>query len=77
MLGCLTEKKELTPDIYPLTLNAALAAANQKTAREPVMSLELVEVRRALGQLEQKGLVGRSLLRASSATSICSRSAFR
>ncbi|MET3579248.1 uncharacterized protein YceH (UPF0502 family) [Mesorhizobium robiniae] len=57
VLGCLIEKKELTPDIYPLTLNAALAAANQKTAREPVMSVELVEVRRALGQLEQKGLV--------------------
>ncbi|WP_287179872.1 DUF480 domain-containing protein, partial [Mesorhizobium sp.] len=29
----------------------------QKTAREPVMSVELVEVRRALGQLEHKGLV--------------------
>jgi uncharacterized protein YceH (UPF0502 family) len=57
VLGCLIEKKELTPDIYPLTLNAALAAANQKTAREPVMSIELVEVRRALGQLEHKGLV--------------------
>jgi uncharacterized protein YceH (UPF0502 family) len=57
VLGCLIEKKELTPDVYPLTLNAALAAANQKTAREPVMSVELVEVRRALGQLEQKGLV--------------------
>ncbi len=57
VLGCLIEKKELTPDIYPLTLNAAHAAANQKTARDPVMSLELVDVRRALSQLEQKGLV--------------------
>jgi uncharacterized protein len=57
VLGCLVEKKELTPDVYPLTLNAAHAAANQKTVRDPVMSLELVDVRRALGQLEQKGLV--------------------
>ena len=57
VLGSLVEKKELTPDVYPLTLNAALAAANQKTAREPVMSVELAEVRRALGQLEHKGLV--------------------
>ncbi|MFB9982144.1 YceH family protein [Mesorhizobium kowhaii] len=57
VLGCLIEKKELTPDVYPLTLNGAHAAANQKTAREPVMSVELVEVRRALSQLEQKGLV--------------------
>ncbi|PSJ52577.1 YceH family protein [Kumtagia ephedrae] len=57
VLGCLIEKKELTPDIYPLTLNAAHAAANQKTARDPVMALEQVEVHRALKQLEQKGLV--------------------
>ncbi len=57
VLGCLIEKKELTPDVYPLTLNSALAAANQKTARDPVMAVELVEVRRALGLLEQKGLV--------------------
>lgn len=57
VLGCLVEKKELTPDVYPLTLNAALAAANQKTAREPVMSLEQVEVQRALKLLEEKRLV--------------------
>ncbi|MBZ9737023.1 DUF480 domain-containing protein [Mesorhizobium sp. CA18] len=57
VLGSLIEKKELTPDVYPLTLNGAHAAANQKTAREPVMALELTEVRRALSTLEQKGLV--------------------
>ncbi|WP_192255929.1 YceH family protein [Mesorhizobium silamurunense] len=57
VLGSLIEKKELTPDVYPLTLNGAHAAANQKTAREPVMALELAEVRRALSSLEQKGLV--------------------
>ncbi|RWL80188.1 MAG: DUF480 domain-containing protein [Mesorhizobium sp.] len=57
VLGSLIEKKELTPDVYPLTLNSAHAAANQKTAREPVMVLELTEIRRALSTLEQKGLV--------------------
>ncbi|CDX30552.1 conserved hypothetical protein [Mesorhizobium sp. SOD10] len=57
VLGSLIEKKELTPDVYPLTLNGAHQAANQKTAREPVMALELTEVRRALSTLEQKGLV--------------------
>ncbi|AZO04073.1 MULTISPECIES: DUF480 domain-containing protein [unclassified Mesorhizobium] len=57
VLGSLIEKKELTPDVYPLTLNGAHAAANQKTAREPVMALELTEIRRALSTLEQKGLV--------------------
>jgi uncharacterized protein YceH (UPF0502 family) len=57
VLGSLIEKKELTPDVYPLSLNAAHAAANQKTAREPVMALEQTEVQRALKLLEQKGLV--------------------
>jgi hypothetical protein len=57
VLGCLVEKKELTPDVYPLTLNSAVAAANQKTAREPVMALEQVEVNRALKTLAEKGLV--------------------
>ncbi|RWA77923.1 DUF480 domain-containing protein [Mesorhizobium sp.] len=57
ILGSLIEKRELTPDVYPLTLNGAHQAANQKTAREPVMALDLTEVRRALSQLEQKGLV--------------------
>lgn len=57
ILGCLVEKKELTPDIYPLTLNAALAAANQKTGREPVMELDQGEVLRALKLLQEKRLV--------------------
>lgn len=57
VLGCLAEKKELTPDVYPLTLNSVVAAANQKTAREPVMGLDEGETRRALSTLEAKGLV--------------------
>lgn len=57
ILGCLIEKKELTPDVYPLTANALLAAANQKTAREPVMALTQADVQRGLKMLEQKGLV--------------------
>ena len=56
-LGCLIEKEATTPDAYPLTANAAHVAANQKTARDPVMALELPDVRRALGTLQQKGLV--------------------
>ncbi len=57
ILGCLIEKKLLTPDVYPLTLNAAQAAANQKTAREPAMALEQGEIHHALKTLEQKELV--------------------
>lgn len=57
VLGCLIEKKELTPDVYPMTSNALLAAANQKTSREPVMSLDQSEIMRALSTLQSKGLV--------------------
>lgn len=60
VLGCLVEKKETTPDTYPLTLNALQMAANQKTSRDPVMSLEPAEIHRAVTQLEQKGLVRRA-----------------
>lgn len=56
VLGCLVEKQATTPDIYPLTVNAALAAANQKTAREPVLALEQGAVHRALRELEALGL---------------------
>ena len=56
VLGCLIEKESTTPDAYPLTVNAAQVAANQKTAREPVMSINHGDVNHALRQLEQKGL---------------------
>jgi uncharacterized protein YceH (UPF0502 family) len=56
VLGCLIEKEATTPDTYPLTVNAAHVAANQKTARDPVMTLEVGEVNHALRQLEAKGL---------------------
>jgi hypothetical protein len=56
VLGCLVEKEATTPDAYPLTVNAAHVAANQKTARDPVMALDPGEVNHALRQLEAKGL---------------------
>ena len=55
-LGCLIEKEATTPDAYPLTANAAHVAANQKTAREPVMTLDPGEVHHALRALETKRL---------------------
>jgi hypothetical protein len=57
ILGSLIEKKELTPDVYPMTLNALVSAANQKTSREPVMALEQMEIHRVLKTLADKGLV--------------------
>lgn len=56
VLGCLIEKEATTPDVYPLTIAAAQGAANQKTARDPVMALEAGAVNHALRQLEEKGL---------------------
>lgn len=55
-LGCLIEKEATTPDAYPLTVNATQVAANQKTAREPVMNLDAGTVQHALRQLENLGL---------------------
>jgi uncharacterized protein YceH (UPF0502 family) len=61
ILGCLIEKQLLTPDVYPLTLNALLTAANQKTSREPVMALEPADIHRTLKSLEEKGLARRQM----------------
>ena len=57
VLGCLMEKKETTPDQYPLTLNGLRNACNQKTARSPVMNLEEGEVGHTLRELESMNLV--------------------
>jgi uncharacterized protein len=58
VLASLLEKEITTPDYYPLTLNALLAACNQKSNREPVMELDEEAVRDALGTLAEKGLAG-------------------
>ena len=60
IIGCLMEKAVTTPDQYPLTLNALTNACNQKSSRDPVMSLEQGMVARAARQLEEKALVSSS-----------------
>lgn len=57
LLGCLVEKEATTPDTYPLTVNALVVAANQKTSRDPLMNLTPGEVGHALRQLDRRGLV--------------------
>jgi uncharacterized protein YceH (UPF0502 family) len=57
VLGCLIEKAATTPEVYPLTLNAAHLACNQKTNRDPIMNVELGAVGQALRTLEDKRLV--------------------
>lgn len=39
IIGCLMEKSVVTPELYPLTLNALTNACNQKSSRNPLMSL--------------------------------------
>ena len=40
LIGCLIEKALTTPDQYPLSLNALVNACNQKSNRDPVLSLD-------------------------------------
>ena len=60
VLGCLVEKELATPDYYPLTLNALVNACNQKSNRDPVMSLAEGEIQEALDSLRFKQLAHRS-----------------
>ena len=57
VLGALLEKDITTPEYYPLTLNALIAACNQKSNRDPVVSYEEDVVNRALESLRVKGFV--------------------
>src|SRR6056297_1541658 len=63
VLGSLLEKERTTPDAYPLSTGALVAACNQRTARDPVMDLHLREVEEGLQQLRDRGLA--STVRAS------------
>ena len=57
VLGALVEKESTTPEYYPLSLNALLNACNQKSNRDPVMTLEEGTVRNALRSLTELALV--------------------
>jgi uncharacterized protein YceH (UPF0502 family) len=57
VLGSLVEKQLTTPEYYPLTLNALTAACNQKSNRDPVMSLGETEILNAIDSLREKNLV--------------------
>ena len=59
VIGCLMEKAVLTPDQCPLTLNALMAACNQKSSREPVLALNRATVERVGRDLHEKSLVTR------------------
>lgn len=50
-LAVLIEKCFLTPDIYPLSLNALVTGCNQLTGREPVMRISEAQAQAALDSL--------------------------
>lgn len=59
VLGALVEKSLTTPEQYPLSMNALVAACNQKTSRDPVMDLDEAAVGRGLHSLIERHLAGR------------------
>jgi hypothetical protein len=57
VVGVLMEKQATTPDVYPLTLNALTAGCNQKTSRNPVMSVTEADVQSAIDSLRRQLLI--------------------
>ena len=57
VLGALIEKEITTPDYYPLSLNALMAACNQSSNRYPVVHYVEGEIGAAADSLREKGLV--------------------
>lgn len=56
VLGALVEKAFTTPEAYPLTVNALVAACNQRSNREPVVDYDTATVERALRGLDDRDL---------------------
>jgi uncharacterized protein len=55
VVGCLVEKQQTTPDVYPLSLNALRLACNQATNRDPVVDYDEATVTDALRRLALRG----------------------
>ncbi|MDY6945626.1 MAG: DUF480 domain-containing protein [Pseudomonadota bacterium] len=57
LIGSLIEKAITTPDQYPLSLNALVNACNQKSNRDPLLSLDERTVQESVDGLMKKHLV--------------------
>src|SRR5437660_3686484 len=57
VLGSLVEKEITTPDYYPLSLNALVAACNQSSNRNPIVHYDESTVAQALDTLRDKKLI--------------------
>jgi uncharacterized protein YceH (UPF0502 family) len=58
-VGVLIEKQKTTPDVYPLSLNALVTGCNQKSNRDPLMTVEPHEVEETLEGLQRQALATR------------------
>ncbi len=56
ILGVLLEKEKTTPDYYPMTVNGIMVACNQKSSRNPVMSIDEAMVQIGIDGLRKQGL---------------------
>ena len=61
ILGCLLEKERITPENYPLSLNSLIAACNQSTNRDPVVSYDEKTVETGVNALREKKLATMTL----------------
>ena len=59
VIGVLIEKERTVPDNYPLSENALVQGCNQKSNRDPEMSLDSIEVHPALVSLHEDGWIAR------------------
>lgn len=57
VLAVLAEKEALTPDTYPLSVNALTNGCNQLSSRDPVMSISDTTVQDVLDRLAQRKLI--------------------
>ena len=57
VLGVLVEKQRTVPDTYPLSLNAIVAGCNQKTSRDPIMTVSDSDAQAAIDSLKGSSLV--------------------
>lgn len=58
VIGCLIEKRITSPDQYPLSLNALTNAVNQKSNRDPVLSVDESAVQEVVDGLRRQHLIG-------------------
>lgn len=61
ILGALAEKSITVKDQYPLSFNSLMLACNQKSSRDPVMSLDVQTLGKGINSLLEKGLVQKHL----------------